>query len=927
MSHAQARLDWAALQGLFWSFAKNWGGRFLAVTSFAILARFLDPEAFGIVAAASLIFVFIGMVAEFGFGDAIVQSRSLDPDDANLPFIASMTASVILAALAAYFSDAIERYLSVPGLHRVIVAMCGLAPLSTASLYQEAWFKRSLQFRPLAARVFVSHLVAGPLAVVCAVSGAGVWTLVGNAYFAAIVGVLWLWRGALWTPGWTLRHESFRSLARFGVSVVSLRLLEFALVRFVDFLIATRFGIASLGLYAVATRIQKSLMALLQSSINDAALPVLSRMSRDRDRMGRAYMQATVFVAYLASPLFVLASALIPAGCDLVLGAKWDGVAVLARPLLLLASLQCVQFLNGPYLSSRGHPDRVLLVATVKSLTTLIGLLMIPASTLAELMKVFAIAQALSAPVSFFMVTRDLGIPFLRLITTLSPAFLACLVAYGSLPLARGGLAHSGLPALVVEAILGVAFLTCYAVCVFVFGRVQLRTLFDFIGDRFGGRRGMLRDLLRALVPLPVRQIRSRALAWIETLWLVASWFRFRRRHIEASIRPDPGKVLILPSDPRTLAGSLGDEAILLSVVRTGARLAPPVRFQVLVTGSEADAHARRLGLDPVQVSGGVKDLSAVRTLLSTHGFGAVVAMGADVVDGSYSVPYATKMLLTLDVAARMGLPATVLSFSFARKPSWLQRQVWSGLDPRIQLNLRDEVSLRRFEASTGRVGQFVADVAFLLEPSAPDPEAADWIASQRQAGRTVLGLNLHPGLMDRSAGAGFDAAVLSLGETLAEIAVAEKVAWLLIVHDRRRNTGDGALLGPLFQDLTRRIEDRVHYLGGEGTSDSVKGLLGHLDGLVSGRMHLAIGGLGMGVPVLAIVYQGKFEGLYRHFRLPGDLLVDPIHLTDPLAMRRAILSFIGRLADIGRQITETLPGVREQARRNLAGWMSGLPR
>ena len=346
-------------------------------------------------------------------------------------------------------------------------------------------YRRALAFRKLAVRALAANLIAGPLAIGCAACGLGVWALVVHAYASALVGILWLARGAPWTPAWAFRRGTFRILGRFGASVFSVRLVEFVSTRAVEFLIATRFGLAALGLYAVALRLQKSLTQLLQASINDVALPVLSRIAHDRERLARAYLRIAAGAAHLAAPLFVLAAALAPGICALLLGARWRGAAELARPLLLLAGLQCVQFLNGPYLASRGHPERVLLIAAIRSAGTVLGLLLVPAADVAGLTRVFVATQVLFAPVSFHVVTRELGIPWSRLIAELSPATLACVVAYGGAALARPRLSHPGHAVLVREAAVGMVFLACYSACGLLFGRRRWRASWQFVLDRW----------------------------------------------------------------------------------------------------------------------------------------------------------------------------------------------------------------------------------------------------------------------------------------------------------------------------------------------------------------------------------------------------------------------------------------------------------
>jgi polysaccharide pyruvyl transferase WcaK-like protein len=88
---------------------------------------------------------------------------------------------------------------------------------------------------------------------------------------------------------------------------------------------------------------------------------------------------------------------------------------------------------------------------------------------------------------------------------------------------------------------------------------------------------------------------------------------------------------------------------------------------------------------------------------------------------------------------------------------------------------------------------------------------------------------------------------------------------------------------------------------------------------VVTGRMHLAIGSLGAGVPVMCIVYQGKFEGLMSHFDLPSDALISVAELADISSATAKIVSFIDRTDALKEQVSARLPSVLEHSRRNFA--------
>ena len=465
-----------AVRGIFWSLVQNWGAKLFTFVLFVVLARFLTPTDYGLAAAAASVLLLIGLVAEFGFGDAIVQKRDLRPEDINLPFFASVGVATLLALVAAFMAEPIESWLNVPGLAPVIVVACAIAPIAAVSAFQEMNYRRQLAFRQLAFRVLIANLVAGPVAIVLAYLGAGVWSLIVQTYLASIVGLIWLWARPRWWPSGRLELASFLELTRFGASVVSLRLLDFAATRLVEIIIIGRFGIAVFGLYAVGARLYQVLMQLLQSALNEVSLTVLSRIAGERERMGKIYLRATMIAAYLAAPVFVLTAALAPEICGLLFGRHWAGVDAIARPLLLLGAVQSVQYLNGAYLSARGRPSVVLRVALVKYAAMIAGMLLVPTAGVVELVTLFALLQLVATPLSFWAVSHELGVGWQRIVATLAPSALACIAGYGAVALLRW---QTDMPLLLV-----LGFVVVYAAVIALLGRSQVLAISAFFRER-----------------------------------------------------------------------------------------------------------------------------------------------------------------------------------------------------------------------------------------------------------------------------------------------------------------------------------------------------------------------------------------------------------------------------------------------------------
>jgi polysaccharide pyruvyl transferase WcaK-like protein len=89
------------------------------------------------------------------------------------------------------------------------------------------------------------------------------------------------------------------------------------------------------------------------------------------------------------------------------------------------------------------------------------------------------------------------------------------------------------------------------------------------------------------------------------------------------------------------------------------------------------------------------------------------------------------------------------------------------------------------------------------------------------------------------------------------------------------------------------------------------------VDGVITARMHLCIAALGMGLPVAALTYQDKFQGLFHHFGLSEDWLLAPEQILAGNALEKMMLRFIDENAVLKRQVQARLPEVKRLAMLN----------
>jgi polysaccharide pyruvyl transferase WcaK-like protein len=378
-------------------------------------------------------------------------------------------------------------------------------------------------------------------------------------------------------------------------------------------------------------------------------------------------------------------------------------------------------------------------------------------------------------------------------------------------------------------------------------------------------------------------------------------------------------RLLIVPSDPWTLIGAKGDEAMMQAVVQRLRLSSPDLEVGVITAEPDAEKAARAMGFEPIAGWGGAMDDGVRR--VEAFGADSMVVLGADVMDGYYSPLTAARMLLTAEAAARFGARVSLLGFSFNAEPNTQLRPVFDALDTSIAVNVRDRISHERFQRFSRRASRLVADSAFMLEPdvsAAAVRTMAEWADDRRAHGDVVIGFNMHPMLIRGATPAQIQTLVDSAVVALRQLCSRRAVSLLLLSHDYRGNDGDDVCLRPIASALAAELGPRLMYPTDQFSAAQLKAIAGCADGVVTGRMHLAIASLGMERPVAALTYQDKFQGLFAHFEYPERFLLSPAHAADPARLVALMEDFVDQLPTLAAQVRRFLPATVAASEMNL---------
>ena len=160
-----------AFKGVYWSAIQNWGSHIISLMVFLVLARLLKPEAFGLVALASVFIAFVQIFIHQGFSLALVQQSDLQLGHLDTAFWVSVLIGGIVTAIGIAFADLLAAFFHEPRLTPVIQWLSLSLLFGSLSSTPQAILQRRLAFRSLAIRSLVAAIIGGAVGLSMAKSG------------------------------------------------------------------------------------------------------------------------------------------------------------------------------------------------------------------------------------------------------------------------------------------------------------------------------------------------------------------------------------------------------------------------------------------------------------------------------------------------------------------------------------------------------------------------------------------------------------------------------------------------------------------------------------------------------------------------------------------------------------------------------------
>jgi lipopolysaccharide exporter len=398
-----------------------------------VVARLLDPAAFGIYAVALVVHAILINVADLGIGAVLVRDdeESMRRSGRTVTTIALVSSSA-LGLLMALLAPVLADLLGAPKAAAAIRVMAITLPLAGLTAVPGGLLRRRFDMKTMFVADTANNVASSVAVIVLALSGAGplalAWSFVAGQLLTTIILII---KSPLWfVPGWD-RAEARRVLT-YTMPLVGANVLGFA-TQNVDYIIVGRLmGSVSLGLYMLAFNISGWPQNVLGFVIKSVSLPAFARLKEGTGSMADHFCTALRSVVRVTFPVCLFLGALAYPLVLTVYGSRWEKSAHALVGLVILGAARTLVELFYDFLAAIGRTRSVLVVQLlwlpmlIGAMVLLVNLFGLAGAGAAQAV----IASLLVIPMLVFFAQRA-DVPWQDVVRAMLPTFCWALVTAG----------------------------------------------------------------------------------------------------------------------------------------------------------------------------------------------------------------------------------------------------------------------------------------------------------------------------------------------------------------------------------------------------------------------------------------------------------------------------------------------------------------
>lgn len=359
------------LSGVFWTSIQTVVNRVFKFIIKLVLARLLFPEDYGIIGMAVVFTSIVSAFNELGMGAALIQRKKefLTNSHYNTAFWAGLIWGILIFTFMVFVISPLAAWFYEEPILSQIIPVLSLGILATpVNVIHRSQLTRDMNFKKISFISNTSNIFSGVVALILALNGAGVWSLVFNSIASFIIAMPQWFYATKWFPNFEFSKQAFRDIFGFGIYTTGTRLLV-KINGQIDYMIVGKLlGAVSLGIYSLAFLLTSIFRSQITQIIDQVLYPLFSKMQDDTQQLKRYYLKIVRINAMAVYPVMFGLILFSTQFISLLFGEKWTEAIPILKILSVAVILGMLTTSSSVLLRASGKPAIELKIMTFNTL-------------------------------------------------------------------------------------------------------------------------------------------------------------------------------------------------------------------------------------------------------------------------------------------------------------------------------------------------------------------------------------------------------------------------------------------------------------------------------------------------------------------------------------------------------------------------------
>jgi O-antigen/teichoic acid export membrane protein len=344
------------ISGLKWTSTSMVLVNIMQIVQIAILARFLTPSDFGLMAIIMIIVSFSQAFLDMGISSAIIHKQEISHNQLSTLYWINIFMGIFIFIIFYYLNHTIVLFYNEPRLEDLLYLVSFIFLIKPFGQQYMVLLEKDLRFQDIAKIDIFTKFISFIVSIVLAYNDYGVYALVYatlssilfQTFYFVIIGL------KIHIPKFVLNIKEVMFFLKFGMYQMGERAINFVNGEIDVIIIGKVLGIEALGIYSIAKQLIMKPAQIFNPIVTRVSFPMMSIIQDDIEKLKNTYLKMINYLSTFNFYAYMLLILLAPQIVSILYGDKWLEAIPIIQVLSLYGAIRSTSNPVGALLMAKG---------------------------------------------------------------------------------------------------------------------------------------------------------------------------------------------------------------------------------------------------------------------------------------------------------------------------------------------------------------------------------------------------------------------------------------------------------------------------------------------------------------------------------------------------------------------------------------------